>query len=132
MDTHTNIYIYMSQRSAFPVPPPSPPRVGSSTWAVNAILEFIISVSNPYHGSPTETCASAGNPDRGLLAEADNFFDGFLASERILGEHVTKQIGICRFARHVNNVTKLRTTVLFQLEVWSKHSHKPSPREGEE
>ena len=58
----------------------------------------MISVSNPCHGSPTETFAFGGAPERGLLAEADNFFDGFRASQRILGEHVTEHVDICRFA----------------------------------
>ena len=88
----------------------------------------MISVSNSCHGSPTETFAFGGAPERGFLAEADNFFDGFLVSERILGEHVTKHIDICRFARHVDNMTKPRTIILFQLEVSSKYLHKPSPQ----
>jgi hypothetical protein len=40
----------------------------------------MISVSNPCHRSPTETFAFRGAPERGLLAEADDFFDGFLVS----------------------------------------------------
>ena len=77
--------------------PPSPPRVGSSFWAANALLKLMISVRNPCHGSPTETFAFGGAPERGFLAEADNFFNGFLAPQGILGEHVAKHIDICRF-----------------------------------
>ena len=90
----------------------------------------MISVRNPCHGSATETFALGGAPKRRCLAEADHSFDGFLPSERILGEHVTKHIGICRFARHVDNVTQPRAIILFQLEVSSKYSHKPSPQRG--
>ena len=90
----------------------------------------MISVRNPCHGSLPETFAFGGAPERGFLAEANHFLNGFLAPERILGEHVTKHIDICRFALHVDNVTKPRAIMLFQLEVSSKCSHKPSPQGG--
>jgi hypothetical protein len=58
----------------------------------------MISVMHPCHGPPPETFALGGAPERGFLAEADHFFNGFLTPERILGENVTKHIDICRFA----------------------------------
>ena len=89
----------MSQGPGFPVPSLSPlPRVGSSTWAANALLILMISVRNPCHGSLPETFAFGGAPERGFLAEADNFFNGFLAPQGILGENVAKHIDICGFA----------------------------------
>ena len=88
----------MSQGPGFPVPPPSPPpRVGSQAWGATSLLKLMISVRNPCHGSLPETFAFGGAPERGFLAEADNFFNGFLAPQGILGEHVAKHIDICRF-----------------------------------
>jgi hypothetical protein len=54
----------------------------------------MISVRNPCHGPPPETFAFGGAPERGFLAEADHFFNGFLTPERIISEHVTKHIDI--------------------------------------
>ena len=59
-----------------------------------------------------------------------SFFNGFLAPERILGEQVAKHIDISRFAWHVDDVTKLRTIIRFQLDVSSRYSHNPSPHGG--
>ena len=62
-----------------------------------SLLKLMISVRNPCHGSLPETFAFGGAPERGFLAEADHFFNGFLAPQGILGEHVAKHIDICRF-----------------------------------
>jgi hypothetical protein len=52
----------------------------------------MISVRNPCHRSLPETFAFGGAPERGFLAGADNFFNGFLAPQRILGEHVANTL----------------------------------------